>query len=354
MKIKIHSSEINRMMKIISQCIDQRFSNYSNIEICHEDNLLKIRGTNGTYQATVSTPLLGGDGEKFCVDGTMFARVCAMCNGEIEINADEKNCVIRGTGRTRLPVMDVTVTAQERVNGKTAAMSSDDFMKCYNSVAYAIAADQTRIQLTGVLTMFDGNEVTMVTLDGFQMSMETAGCDGDEIRMTVPGSFMKLVGQGLSVGEKVTFCTNGSRLEAFTDSMVLTCGLLTGDYPDYNRILPKDFKTECIVKVDELRNALKCGSIINTKQNLVKLDIGADSISVMSNGEEASFDADVACSTHGEGLKIAFNQKYLMNSINAINTEEAVMKFNNSVSPCVVTGKDEDGVHLLLPVRVQG
>ena len=354
MKIKIHSSEINRMMRIITQCIDSRFSNYSNIEICHGDNLLTIRGANGTYLGTVFTPLLGGDGEKFCVDGNMFAKVCSMCNGEIEINADEKNCVIKGTGRTKLPVVDTVVTAQERVEGKSATMSSDDFMKCYNSVAYAIAADQTRIQLTGVLTMFGGNEVTMVTLDGFQMSLESAKCDGDEIRITIPGSFMKLVSQGLAVGEKVTFCTNGNRLEAFTDSMVLTCGLLTGEYPDYKRILPTEFKTECLVNVDELRNALKCGSIINTKQNLVKLDIGADSISVMSNGEEASFDADVACNTQGEGLKIAFNQKYLMNTINAINTEEAVMKFNSSVSPCVVTGKDEDGAHLLLPVRVQG
>ncbi len=75
-----------------------------------------------------------------------------------------------------------------------------------------------------------------------------------------------------------------------------------------------------------------------------------------SNSEEksADYEADVPCQTQGDGLKIAFNQKYMMNTLNAIDAEEAVLRFNSSVTPCVAHGKDEVGVRLLLPVRVQG
>ena len=358
MKIKIHSSELNRMMKIVSQCVDQRYNNFSNIEICYDNNMLTIHGTNGTIQATMSTPLLGGDGEMFCVDGTMFAKICAMCNGEVEITTDGKNCTIKGAGRTRIPIVQADVPKQSEVEGSIVTIAADDFAKCYGGVSYAVSADQSRIQLTGVLTEVDTTGLRMVALDGFQMSMEVTDCDGDDMKIIIPGNMMKLISQGTVSGDNIEIRTDGKRVEAVTDGMRLVCGLLIGDFPDYRRILPQSFKTECLVKTEELRNALKSGSVINTKQNLVKLDIGPDSIKVMNNSEEADFEADVPCDTQGDPLKIAFNLRYLMNTMAAVSTDEAILLFNSSISPMVVTPKVEEGIEagsrLLLPVRTQG
>jgi DNA polymerase-3 subunit beta len=109
-----------------------------------------------------------------------------------------------------------------------------------------------------------------------------------------------------------------------------------------------------MVNAAELMNALKSGSVVNNKQNLVKLEISENSIRVMNNSEEAEFEADIKCDTHGPGLKTAFNLKYLMNTISAINAENVVLHFNTSVSPCIAKGQDEDGIRLVLPVRVMG
>lgn len=356
MRIKIHSSEINRMMKTVSQCIEQKgLTGLSNIEIIYDNNLLTIRGTNGQVSAIMSTPMLGGDGETFCVDGGMFGKVCAMCNGEIEISTTEKDCTIKGAGRTRLPVVSASIPAQERIVGSTVTVAADDFIRCYKGVAHAVADEQqSRIQLTGIYTIAYGTQLRMVTLDGFQMSTEAVPCGGDEAKMLIPGSFMKLVANGAFSGETIRFRTDGKRVEASTDGMVLTCGMLTGEFPDYLKILPTSFATDCLIKVDELRNALKGGSIVNSKQNLVKLEIGADTVRINNNSEEADYEAEIGCGTHGNGLKIAFNQKYLTNAINAIDTEDAVMRFNSSVTPCIIQPKDGDGVRLVLPVRVAG
>ena len=354
MNIKVHSSELNRMMKIVTQCIDPRSAKLGNIEIRHEDSKLTIRGTNGSFHATVMTPLLGGDGESFCVDGSMFAKVCAMCSGEVGIRTDGKTCTIKGAGRTRLPIVDVEIPGQEPVEGTLTVMAADDFVRCYEGVAYAVAAEQTRIQLTGVLCEFGEYGVKMVSLDGFQMSVDTAKCSGDAMKAIIPGAFMKLISQGTCSGENISIQCSESRIEAYTDSMMISCGKIAGEYPDYNRILPREFKTECMVKTDELRSALKCGSIIASKRNLVKLEIGADSIRVTSNSEEADYDAEVPCETRGDGLQIAFNQKYMMNLVNAVDADEIILQFNSPVTPCVAHGKDRNGVRLLLPVRVAG
>lgn len=354
MKIKIHSSEINRMMKTISQCIDTRdIGSLSNIEIGSIGNSLYIHSSNGSIIATLTTPMLGLDDEKFCVDGQMFAKVCAMCNGDIDISTDEKICTIKGAGRTRIPIVDAKLPRHSDMSGtSTVTVNAEDLVRCYGNVAHAVSAENTRIQLTGILTESMDGKLTMTSLDGFQMSIETAACTGDNIRIIIPANFVKLVAQASAIGEKVELITDGKKLVAKTDSMILACGLLTGDYPDVARITPKEFTTECMVNVDELRTALKSGSVINSKQNLVKLEIGTNIVKVMNNSDEADFEAEVSCDTHGNGLLIAFNQKYLMNTINTVGGNKAIMCFNSSSAPCVVREKDSDGFRLVLPVRV--
>ena len=354
MNIKVHSSELNRMMKTISQCIDPKSQRLANIEIIYDSNLLSVRGSNGQISAVMSTPLLGGDGESFCVDGTMFARVCSMCSGEVTIETDAKNCIVKGAGRTRIPIIQADIPAFERVNGNTCSVRSEVLSRGYSSVSYAISADQNRPVLTGILMESTDDGVRMITIDGFRMAVETIQCETDKFRAIVPGAFIKLVAASTYAGEVVKLQTNGKRIQASTDGMMIACTLLTGDFPDYNRIMPTSYKTESILHADALQSTLKCGSVVNAGNNLVKLIVEENDVKVMSNSEEADYEAEVACITNGEGLKIAFNLKYMMETIASITENEITMHFNSSNSPCIITPKNSSGFRLILPVRVMG
>ena len=93
---------------------------------------------------------------------------------------------------------------------------------------------------------------------------------------------------------------------------------------------------------------------MNSGNNLVKLVVGENDVKVMSNSEEADYEADVACETIGDGLKIAFNHKYLMETIASIVENEITLHFNTPVSPCIIGNKETSGFRLILPVRVAG
>lgn len=354
MNIMIHSGELNRMMKTISQCVDNKIDKFSNIEICHDGSQLTIRGCNGVFAAEMSTPLLGGDGEKFCVDGTMFARVCNMCSGDVNITTDGKNCTIKGSGRTRISIVDAEVPAYKELPEDCSGVfvKARDFSHAYGCVAHAISKDQSRLVLTGVLTEVDETGLRMTTLDGFRMAIETVDCDGDPMKIIIPGNFMNLIQKSISVGETVHIVTDGKKVQASTDGMRISCGLLVGEYPDVGRILPEDFKTECLVSADQVASALRNSNTVNSKTGLVKMVVGEDMITVMSNSEKADYDAEISCKTQGDGLTIAFNQNYLMDTIGSIVNGEAVMKFNSPSTPCVVQGKNDTGIRLILPVRV--
>ena len=352
MKFKINAWEIGRMMKTILKCTDSRNQAFGNVEISGDGQNLIMRSTNGSVNVEMRTPYMGLEETPYCVDAAMFGRVIGQCKGDVTVDLNERTCVVRGTGTTRIPVVTADIPKADRVKGATIEVSMDDFRRAYDGVAYAVAdQDSTRIVLTGILAENDGSTASLVALDGFVLAKEKMRCDGDAFKAVIPGNVMGLAAGGILDG-KVKIVIGEGRCQILSDGMVISSGLLNNAFPEYGRIIPETFKTECLVNVEELRGALKAGNVINSRQNLVRIEIGENTLTVRNNGEEADYEAKIACVTQGEPLKIAFNQKYLMNTIAAIDTEEAVLRCNGAVSACVAHGKDRDGVHMVLPVRV--
>lgn len=357
MNIKIYSAELNRMMKTLGKCIDSRHQAYGNIEVIFDNNLLTLRGTNGQFAAVMSTPVMGGTGETFCIDGETFGKVCALGKGEIEISTSGKVCTVKGAGRARIPIVEASIPAFARPqSGHSTKVKAEDFAACFSGVEHAISTDDSssRITLTGVNVEIGQYSMQMVTLDGFKMAIEGAVCNGEDMKMVVPGTFMRLIKDSTIAGEEITLTSDGTRLMARTEGMMISCPLLIGDFPDYHRVLPTEHKTECLVNAEQLRTVLKNSAVVCNSNNLVKFEISGDSMTVSGNSERADYDAELECQTQGDGLKIAFNQKYMMETIGSINAEEVVMEFNTPSSPCIVKGKNETGIRLILPVRVQG
>lgn len=357
MQMKIHSTELSRMLKAVVPCVDTKAIGLGqNIGIRMEGGQFSLSAGNSQMSAVASVPVMDDDSDLFFVDGGTFQKVCSMLSGEVEILRDGGSCIVKGAGRTRLAVLDgraVEIAPVEGEGGvKSIVMKADDFARGWEKVGYAVGSDLSRMILTGVLMESDGaGKVRFVALDGFQLSMEEADCRGDALKAVIPGAFMKMLG-GIASGGEIRLYVDGNNLTAVMDGFVFRTGLLVGDYVDYQMILPKECNTRCLVKVKSLRDALKSGAVVNSKQMLVKVHVGEKSLRVMSNSEQADYEADIDCLTEGPELDIAFNQKYLMNVVNAEDSEEIELRFINSVRPAIAKSREGEGLRLVLPVRV--
>lgn len=351
-RIKVDSDGLKQIMKIIGPCTGKKTGLYVNVQIAHKDNRLTIRGMNGTFVGEMSMKVPGGEGDTFCIDADMFTKVINLNNGDVEILTDGKNCVLKGIGRMRIPIVAANVNEPDRLNGETVTMKAEHFKSVYKLVSYAKATDESRPLLTGVLIESDGDRLRMVAIDGFQIAIENAPCSGDCMEVIVPGSFMDLVASAVTPGEEIDLITNGRLIQVKTDSMTLQCPLLVGNYLDYKKLIPESFQTECMIFTDRLMDALKSSSIVNNKLGTVKLSVRDNSITVSNNSQYADFEDKIPCDMTGNDIRIAFNEHYLMNTIGAVNTDKAVMKFNRSVSPVFVQAKGSDGIHILTPVKI--
>ena len=146
-----------------------------------------------------------------------------------------------------------------------------------------------------------------------------------------------------------------NRMQCTFGNIRLTSGLLAGEYIDYRRILPADFKTEARANRSSVQDAIDRASLMarEGKNNLIKMSFRGDVLKITSNAELGDVEEEMDASLVGDPIDIAFNARYITDVIRNVTDENLCMKFNSSISPCVVVPeKGDDFIYLILPVRV--
>ena len=229
-------------------------------------------------------------------------------------------------------------------------------------VVFAIATDESRQILTGSLLEVNRNEARLVALDGFRLAMyklfqpfELA--DGlDVVKAVIPGKVLNELTKILPDDD--AFCSlliDKGRMQCVFGNIRLTTVLLAGEYIDYRRILPSDFKTEALTDKASVQDAIDRASLMarEGKNNLIKMSFREDTLKISSNAELGDVEEETEASLNGEPVDIAFNARYITDVIRNVPDEKLFMKFNSSVSPCVVVPQSgDDYLYLILPVRV--
>jgi DNA polymerase-3 subunit beta len=90
-----------------------------------------------------------------------------------------------------------------------------------------------------------------------------------------------------------------------------------------------------------------------SKTNLITLNVSSQLMTITSNSEMGDVYEEIQVDTEGADLKIAFNVKYISDVIRAIEDDEFVLRFNSSISPCVIVPAEGNAyTYMVLPVRL--
>ena len=351
MKVSIHSAELGRMMRTVKQVLNARSVTSPNVEITCADGKITLRTANESMSVRASAAAMPIGEGSVTVDGKTFAGIADRVSGETEISADGPTVTVKWAGmRTKLPALEKGVPEMKACSGQKAALDIAALSNAFSRVSHAVAVDETRTILTGVLMEGDGNEMNLVALDGFQLSRETVKYTGDAMKIVVPGAMMK-VACGMAQEGTVTLETDGERIRASTDDAEVSATLLHGEFVNYARIIPTSSTTEVLLDRDEMLNALKCASAVAGGRQVVKLSFTRDGVRMACASPSADFAAEVPCEVRGADIDIAFNIKFISNAFGSLGPK-AEIRMNSSVSAAVCVSPDGDGLRLVLPVRV--
>jgi DNA polymerase-3 subunit beta len=236
-------------------------------------------------------------------------------------------------------------------------VSQDILKNMIRQTIFAISQDETRPILTGVLFEVKNQKLSMVALDGYRLALISCNLEMmNDISAVIPGKTLNEISKILEISEdkvKITFTPNHILFNLGQTRIISK--LLNGEFINYRQIIPDEYKFRVKVKVDELTDSIERAALLSRegKTNLVKFEINDDLMVITSNSQMGKVYEEVKISLEGEGIKIAFNSKYLLDVMRIIDSEEIYMEFTSNVSPCILKKADSsDYIYLILPVRL--
>ena len=242
---------------------------------------------------------------------------------------------------------------------KAIELKADLLQSMIRETSFAASIEDKRIILQGVFMEQHDTEMRCVAIDGYRLALKVANLsESNEYGVIVPTKILnELVKSVKPTDETVKFCVNENQIMFYTDTFRMVSKLYKGDYIDYRRMIPRDFKTSVTVETKQLLNALERAALVINDEKRFPISLAFSSseiITVSVTTEIGAVKEEINAQISGDELTIGFSAKNLIETLRVITDEKIVLSLSSPVSPCIITGEsDTSFTYLVMPIRTK-
>lgn len=370
MKFKCSSSKIKDVIDNAIKFTSQKNSLSINSNVLFENNNdeLTVKATDGKMSFISTIPVNTITPGKICLYCDMLSSFLKNLSSEQELEfSDDSGKVAISDGGEKLNVKIKTVDTENfpLINDfpETSFFSipQSDFKSMIDKTSFAVSTDTSRYFLTGVY-MEKGkdvdNEIRMVATDGRLLAFnkkvfEQEICDFPSV--IIPVKFLDEVSKLCLPEGLLSISVDSSIIYVKIGNTVLSSSLITGDYPKYERVIPKEFKSYCKINRDEMESSLKINSVfIETNSKRIFVDITKEGVLVSGeNSDYGSSKTLIPCEYNEDDVKISFNCDLLTKIVKKIDGDFLKISFNNATAAMGFFPEPEkDYLFILMPMQV--
>jgi DNA polymerase-3 subunit beta len=275
--------------------------------------------------------------------------------GGISLSCGGSSAVIPTVGKEEFPPVSSVAGEKKNIEGK-------QLLEAISSVVFSAATDDSRPILTGVCIVPTDDETTLVATDGYRLSVsKISGAFSFEEKKIIPAralsELVRIVGEEKEQKGIDLFETDEKQVAFRIGDTTLITRPIDGEYPNYEKIIPKTHTTSVIVQKTALMRAVKSAAIFaKDNANIVKLHLDETGITASANTPSVGKNTVlVPVEISGDGGDIAFNSRFLLDFFSHAENEEIIFEMTGSLNPGVFRCGGNDGfLHIIMPVRVQG
>lgn len=351
----------------------------SNILLEAERGGLKVSATNLEIGLIAKIRAKVEKEGKIAIPGRIIGGILSQLGDDSQITLEEKNstlrmvyngnsAMIKGMDAKDFPIIP---RPQSKALFEVNAM---ELQKKAGNVLAAASASDTRQELTGVYIEFSETKITLAATDSFRLSEATIKLDKTKIAedykiyltknnsVIVPARTLSEVVRAVAAEDenvKVFLAENQIFFE--TADVIFVSRLIDGKYPEYKQVVPKEFSLNAVTKKEDILKAARLAGIFSdakSREVRLKIEGGKGKIAVFAQSVEAgegSWSVDCAADEKKD-IEVAFNNRYLLDGINSLATEDMSISLNDSFGPVmlreVASGKPKaDYFHIIMPIR---
>jgi len=274
---------------------------------------------------------------------------------QVQITCEASDFEILG-----LPAGDFPTQPKPEGN-EIGSIEADVLRRLVSQTIFAVSSDETRPFLTGVYVALDGPDVRFVATDGGRLALRKtmlASPAKQKTGVIVPAKTMQELTRALAgVDGEVQLAMADNQLLFAVPGVRVFSRLITGQFPNYQQVIPQEFKQRIRVKTERLLRAVRRMSITaRDSANVVRLAAKGKQLTITSNTPEVGkAREEVEVTAEGDAVEAAFNARYLMDCLNNIDADELFFELTGPLSPGAIRpAHHSDYVYVLAPVRVYG
>ncbi len=279
---------------------------------------------------------------------------------DIQLKGDR---VMMHAGRSRytlasLPPDEFPTTEALEVS-ETVKVAEGTLRRLMERTAFAMASQDVRYYLNGLLLDLRGSELRCVATDGHRMAMSQTTLDspvGTDRQVIIPRKgVLELMGLFETADDPVTLELSGNHVRVKRGDVVFTSKLIDGRFPDYEAVIPLGADKLVLLERETLRNALQRAAILsNEKFRGVRLEVSPDNLRIIAhNPEQEEAVEEIEAETKASDIAIGFNVGYLLDALGSLGDERVQLQLRDAQSSCLLRGaSDEQTQHVVMPLRL--
>ncbi len=271
-------------------------------------------------------------------------------NYSVEITSDNGKYKVMGENPDNFP--------KEPVADDTSSftLSSVALVTAINKTLFAVSGDDLRPAMTGVYFEMDKKGLQFVATDAHRLvryKRKDVSCPKND-SLIVPKKPLNLLKAALPANDdELTISYNSNHLFVKHGTTQMSCRLIDARFPDYKVVIPSDNPYKLIVNKADFQSALRRVSVFSNKStNQVVLNISGSELQLAAQDVDFSFEGNerMKCQYDGEDLAIAFNAKFLIEMLNAAESEDVVVELSTPTKAGIIkpTEQDENEEMLML------
>lgn len=375
MNFTISRESFLQPLQLVSGAVERRHTLpiLSNLLLKVNEGSLWLTGTDLEVELIANVPLSGGfaDGQ-ITVPAKKVLDIVRGLPEDVNITFEvSENKAVLKSGRARYSLS--TLSADDYPNledwegDSEFEISQQKLKHLIDSVQFSMAQQDVRYYLNGMSLETSDNEIRTVATDGHRLAMAVHQYSAGQLpvrQVIIPRKGVMEISRLIDDSQtnvKVQIGTNHIRI--FSSSFIFTSKLVDGRFPDYNRVVPKNTDKGLVVNRELIKSAFSRAMILtNEKFKGVRLNVDSAELKITAtNPEQEQAEEIIDVDYEGESLEIGFNVAYLIDALNAIDTQSVIFKLSDSNASALVHGmkkendaliEDESSQYVIMPMRL--
>tara|TARA_B100000427_G_scaffold175823_1_gene146284 strand:+ start:10993 stop:12120 length:1128 start_codon:yes stop_codon:yes gene_type:complete len=369
MQFKCQSEKLKHSIAVVEKAVSQKSSLpvLENIFLELKGTQLKLRGNN--LEIGIENGFLIEDAVS---EGSVLVKAKTLSNIFSKIDDNSVSIAVDETQKLSIKgkKVDFAILGSHTQDypvfpsideGLNFSLKSSDLQDLIKHTLIAVSHDETKQFLNGILVKNDQDKLMFVSTDGYRLALK---------RQTVPPfqtSFESIIPykavselnrilQNIDKEKEVNITISENQIAFQVDDFILISRVIQGQFPNYKQVIPEETGNKFKVNRETFLAAADRASLIATaSNNVVRFSFDQERVTIEANAKSlGDFKEDVSLEriSGEENVKIAFNIRLLLDVIKTVNTDDIQLAFNNELSPCKITIKDnEDFVYIIMPIR---